>query len=138
MARLKKILVVDDEAGIRNLLFDVLSDQGFNVALAKNGQESLEQMENCRFDLIITDISMPRVNGIELLRRMKEAGRKERIIIMTGKPLSERVLDGDIPPVITQLRKPFHITNFLDVVSSALAPQQKRKQRAPVRLGGRG
>lgn len=125
MARAKKILVVDDEAGIRNLLFDALSSEGFNVSLAKDGQDSLDQMENRRFDLLITDINMPCVDGIELLKRMKKAGRKERVIIMTGKPVSHRLLEGDIPPVFTQLNKPFPMNSLLEVVISALSRPAK-------------
>ena len=129
MARAKKILVADDEAGIRNLLFDVLSSEGFNVSLAKDGQDSLDQMENRRFDLLITDINMPSVDGIELLKRMKKAGRKERVIIMTGKQVNHELLEGDIPPVFTQLNKPFPMNNLLEVVISALSQPAKSRRR---------
>jgi two-component system response regulator (stage 0 sporulation protein F) len=120
MIGLKKILVVDDEAGIRSLLFDLLSGEGFKVTLASDGQESLEQMENDRFDLLITDINMPRLNGIEMLKRMKTAGRQEKVIVMTGKPnqLQEGVVD--IPEVFSKLKKPFGVAHFMKVVTSAL------------------
>ena len=121
MAKSKKILVVDDEAGIRNLIFDALSSKGFHVSLAKDGQDSLDQMENRHFDLLITDINMPCVDGIELLKRMKKAGRKERVIIMTGKPVPQELLEGDTPPVFTQLNKPFPMNSLIEVVISALS-----------------
>jgi len=120
-------MVVDDEAGIRNLLFDVLSDEGFKVTLAKNGRDSLKQMRNRSFDLLITDINMPGLDGIDLLRKMKKAGRKEKVIIMTGKPFDQNHLKKEIPPVFTQLNKPFHMNKFLEVVSSALAPHRKKR-----------
>jgi CheY-like chemotaxis protein len=66
MTRLKDIPVVDDEIGIRNLLFEVLSNEGFKVTPAKDGKESLGHMQKHRFDLLITDINMPRLDGIEL------------------------------------------------------------------------
>ena len=90
MPRSKRIMVVDDEIGIRELLFDALSREGFAVTLAKDGKDSLRQMKNRRFDLIITDIDMPHVNGLELLRRMKRAGRKEKVIIMSGNQLKQK------------------------------------------------
>jgi len=131
MERAKKILVADDEAGIRNLLFDVLSGEGFNVSLAKDGQDSLDQMESRRFDLLITDINMPCVDGIELLKRMKKAGRKERVIIMTGNQVTHELLEGHIPPVVTQLNKPFPMNSLLEVVISALArPAKSRRRKA--------
>ena len=134
MTRLKKILVVDDEVGIRNILFDALSSEGFKVTLAKDGKDSLDQMQKRRFDLLITDINMPRLDGIALLRKMKEAGRKERVIIMTGKPVDRSLLVEDIPPVFTQLEKPFQINNFLAAVTSALA----RPAKNPIKRVGAG
>ena len=93
MAALKEILVADDEAGIRALLFDVLSKEGFRVTLAKDGKETLDQMKKRRFDLIITDIDMPRLDGIDLLKKMKEKGRREKVIIMSGMG-PERIIIG--------------------------------------------
>lgn len=121
MDRSCKILVVDDESGIRGLLSDVLSSEGFEVIEAKDGQESLEQMEKNDFDLVITDIHMPRLDGISMLKRMEKAGRKEKVIIMTSNPSDKTLLSGEISRVVTQLHKPFRIDNFLDVVISATA-----------------
>ena len=133
MGALKKIMVVDDEAGIRSLLFDVLSSEGYKVSLAKDGRDSLDQMKHRRFDLLITDINMPVLNGIELLRRMKEAGRRERVIVMTGNPAAGSNLGTDLPPVFTLLRKPFHLNKFLEAVFSALdkIPQKPLKKGTP-------
>ena len=137
MAKLRKILVVDDDAGIRNNLSDVLSDRGFKVTVARDGEESLKQMKTRRFDLLITDINMPRMDGLELLRRMKKAGRKERIIVMTGKPAGYKNRKGDIPPVFSQLRKPFRMKKFLDVVASAFAPGRREQGKASINIRGR-
>ncbi len=122
MVDLKKIMVVDDEAGIRSLLFDVLSNQGFKVTLAKDGRESLDRMEGSCFDLLITDIDMPRLNGLDLLKTMKKTGRREKVILMSGRPMDRTDLGGDMPPVFSLLQKPFPLGNFLEVVSSALTP----------------
>lgn len=132
MAQLKKILVVDDEAGIRELLFDVLSSSGFKVTLAKDGIDSLEVMQKRHFDLLITDVHMPRLDGIGLLKRMKKAGRRERVIVMSGSPTQHPWGCEDSQPVYTQLSKPFPLDSFLDVVSSALA-QPKTKGQRPIR-----
>jgi len=128
----KTILVVDDEAGIRSLLFDVLSDQGFQVSLAKDGIESLDQMKGRRFDLLITDVSMPGLSGLELLKRMKEDGRRERVIVMTGEPIEASDLGEGLHPVFRLLQKPFPIQSFLEVVNSALAKSSgNRGKRDP-------
>lgn len=138
MSRLKKVMIVDDEANIRNLLFDILSGAGFKVSMAKDGQDSLRQMKNQCFDLLITDINMPRLDGIGLLKEMKSAGRDERVIIMTGEPLDESKFEGEIPPVFIQLKKPFHINYFLEIISSALVPDDREIQSVgSVRRGKR-
>jgi DNA-binding NtrC family response regulator len=123
-------MVVDDEPGIRNLLSDALAGEGFMVTLAKDGQDSLKQMRNRRFDLLITDINMPRLDGIGLLKKMKRAGRKEKVIIMTGEPFDQSRIKKEIPPVLIQLKKPFQMNKFLQVVSSALKTQGRGKTPA--------
>jgi CheY-like chemotaxis protein len=121
MTRTRKILVVDDESSIRCLLSDVLSDRGFEVTQASDGQESLDQMEKSDFDLVITDIQMPRLDGISMLERMDEAGRKERVIVMTANPFENRLSDSRPGRVVTRLLKPFKISSFLDIVIAATA-----------------
>ena len=116
-----KVLIVDDEIGIRILLSDYLSDKGFDVSMAKDGQESLDQLEVNIFDIVITDINMPRLDGIEMLKSMKKAGRKEKVIIMTGNPSDCRLADIETSQVITQLTKPFRVDDLLDVVIAAAA-----------------
>ncbi|MDY6972918.1 MAG: response regulator [Thermodesulfobacteriota bacterium] len=128
MDGLTKILVVDDESAIRFLLSDVLLSRGFEVSTAKDGQESLEQLERNDFDLVITDINMPRLDGISMLKRMKKARRKEKIIVMTAKPIDQQLLAGDMPQVLTRLSKPFKMDNFLDVVISAVSDEKRMPQ----------
>ena len=121
MERAKKILVVDDESGIRFLLSEVLLNKGFEVSLASDGQESLDKLEQDHFDLVVTDINMPRLDGVAMLKRMKRTGRDEKIIIMTGNPADQRLLDKGLPHVESHLFKPFGIENFLNVVTAATA-----------------
>ncbi|MBW1781205.1 MAG: response regulator [Deltaproteobacteria bacterium] len=120
MGSAKKVLVVDDEKGIRFLLSEALLSRGFEVSLARDGQESLDKLEKDRFDLVVTDINMPRLDGVAMLKNMKKTGRSEKVIIMTGDPSDRRLSDPGIPHGITRLLKPFRIENFLMVVLSAL------------------
>jgi DNA-binding NtrC family response regulator len=133
MMATKSILVVDDEAGIRSLLFELLSNQGYQVSVAKDGMDSLDQMKERRFDLLITDVSMPGLDGVELLKRMKEAGRRERVIVMTGEPIEPADLGEGLQPVYRLLQKPFPIQGFLDVVYSALAKSSRSRGERGVR-----
>ena len=118
MKEMKKILVVDDEAGIRILLSEVLSSNGFQVSLAKDGIESLEKMEKDHFDLVVTDINMPRLDGVAMLKTMKENGRTEKVIVMTGNISDTRLQDPEMYRVESHLFKPFGIAAFLSTIDS--------------------
>lgn len=112
----KKVLVVDDELGIRILLSEVLSSRGFHVSLARDGMESLEKMENNRFDLVVTDINMPRLDGVGMLKTMKEKGRTEKVIVITGNVYDTRLQDPGMYHVESKFYKPFGMEAFLTAV----------------------
>ncbi len=119
------IMVVDDEAGIRELLSEVLSGKGFNVTSARDGRESLKYMRTKNFDLLITDINMPRLNGVELLKRMKAEGRKEKVVVMTGGNFDWSECGKEIPLIYFQLKKPFKMDELLRVVSYVLKSKRR-------------
>ena len=77
----KKILVVDDEAQISRVLKTTLSTQGYVVRTASNGEEALLEMKNWCPDLLITDLRMPRMDGLELCRRVRNDSRVPVIIL---------------------------------------------------------
>ncbi len=79
-----KILVIDDEEGIRKLISAILTKEGYDVILAKDGYEGLDFYQKDFFDLVITDVKMPGIDGIEVLKRMKEYDENAEVIILTG------------------------------------------------------
>jgi len=81
---MKKIMVVDDEENIRFLYKEELEDEGFSVELAKNGEEALEKLPDFKPDLITLDIKMPGMNGIEVLKRIREQDRKLPIVLCSA------------------------------------------------------
>ena len=133
MVKLKEIMVVDDEAGIRALLSDALMQKGYSVTLAEDGMDSLRQMGKHRYDLLITDINMPKLNGLELIKMMKKRGRREKVILISGEPVDDALLNKEAMPVFAQLKKPFRMDHLLKTVISALEPegsQIKRRKNA--------
>lgn len=80
----RRILVVDDEENIRNLYKADLEDEGFEVEVASSGVEALEKVESGAFDLVTLDIKMPDMDGIDLLRRIKERFRELPVILCTA------------------------------------------------------
>jgi CheY-like chemotaxis protein len=81
---MKQILVVDDEEAIRLLYQEELEEAGYRVAVAADGYEALRMVQENRPDLMTIDIKMPGMDGIELLRRVREAHRNLPIIICTA------------------------------------------------------
>ena len=121
-----KIMVVDDERGIRYLLEDALAGEGYEVTLAENGRDCLRQMEEQEFDLLITDMDMPEVDGMDLLRMMKRKGRTEMVIVMSGHDVHEhRFYAPDLPPVLCRLQKPFKVEGLLDVIMQVMENEQE-------------
>ncbi|VAW19253.1 hypothetical protein MNBD_BACTEROID05-103 [hydrothermal vent metagenome] len=87
-----RILVVDDEEDIRALLVRKFKFLGYEVVEAENGKVALEKMNECRFEVVISDISMPEMTGIELLEKIKKEYPMTHFIVMTGYVSMENVL----------------------------------------------
>jgi DNA-binding response OmpR family regulator len=81
---MKRILVVDDEANIRHLYKAELEDEGYDVDVAKDGKETLEYLKENDVDLITLDIRMPEMDGLDLMRQIRESYRDIPIIILTA------------------------------------------------------
>lgn len=81
---MKKILVADDEMAIRLLYSEELKEEGYEVYTASNGREALEIVEKVPLDLVILDIKMPEMDGIEALRQIKERHPNLPVVLSTG------------------------------------------------------
>jgi CheY-like chemotaxis protein len=126
-ARKAAILVVDDEEDVRETLAELLANEGYVAMMAGNGREALNTMEKFLPDLIITDITMPEMNGGELMRNLAADKRFERIPVMVVTALPERAVEalGDRRPHVPVVGKPISIGGFLELVEATL--------RAPAR-----
>jgi DNA-binding NtrC family response regulator len=86
------LLIVDDEEEIREMLARNFRFKGYEVVLASNGKEALDALSSRRFDVMISDIMMPEMNGVELLRKCRDDYPLVRSIMMTGYVLLENAL----------------------------------------------
>ena len=82
----KKILIVDDELGIRNLLNRVLKSEGFDVRMAEDGESAIRQAKEDQPDLVLCDIKMPNKDGIQTLKELKETAEDIEAIMLTATP----------------------------------------------------
>ncbi|MFM9004563.1 MAG: response regulator, partial [Flavobacteriales bacterium] len=79
-----QILIIDDEQAIRRALKEILEYESFEVIEAEDGPSALKQVEKETFDLIFCDVKMPRMDGIEVLGKLKEKGVETPVVIITG------------------------------------------------------
>mgnify|MGYP006304828597 CR=1 FL=1 len=137
MVSTKKVLVVDDEPRIRELLSDLLSGPTLQVSLAGDGLEAVRLLRRRRFDVVVTDLNMPGMNGVDLLRWMKRNQRRERVVVMSGSTRHDALFGRGMPPVRARFRKPFRTATFLRTMEEVLAdPVSKAGRRAGAKKKG--
>lgn len=115
---LKSILVVDDEEIMRDFLVDVLED--YRVTTAADGDEAIKRMQSARFDLIITDLKMPRVSGEEVVRHAIELDPTYKVIVISGYSTLFTVTKSIENGACAFLSKPFSIQQLRDEVAKSL------------------
>lgn len=113
-----RILVVDDDEGIRDMLSFLLSRLGYRVVLAANGLEALELFLKNSFSLVLTDFSMPEMDGITLAARVKIISPKTPVIMITGSQIQKGVERGCVDYILS---KPFQLEEVHRAVEVALA-----------------
>lgn len=114
------ILVVDDQDGVRQLLLEILRGEGFEVSSASNGYEALEELERGCPDLILVDIKMPRMNGLDLLREIKTRGYPCLPVMMTAYGELEIANEAMELGVRHFINKPFDIDDFRRAIREVL------------------
>lgn len=117
------ILVVDDDPGIVELLADLLQDLDYRVECATNGVEALARMAVKNFDLMLTDINMPVMDGMELIRQVKAQKKSPVIIVITAYASTQSAIDALKFGVYDYITKPFNLDMVSNAVERALEKQ---------------
>ncbi len=130
-----KILIIDDERGIRNTLREILADEGFEVDVAENGKQGLEMAQAKAYDLIFTDIKMPEMDGIELLTALKsgEEAIETPVVMISGH--------GDVETAVQALKigaydfllKPLDLNRILITTKNALESKSLKQETKQLR-----
>jgi DNA-binding response OmpR family regulator len=115
-----RILVVDDEPDIRRLNAEVLSDSGYQVDSAKDGAAAWEALQIKSYDLLITDNSMPKMSGVELLRKLHHARIALPVIMISGTMPVEELKREPWLQIHSMLCKPYTLTELLGKVKDIL------------------
>jgi two-component system, response regulator, stage 0 sporulation protein F len=118
-----KILIVDDQFGIRILLNEVLHKAGYETFQAANGIQALEVLNNHSPDLVLLDMKIPGMDGIEILKRMKVVDPDIRVIIMTAYGELDMIQEAKDLGAMTHFAKPFDIDDIRKAVREYLPIQ---------------
>jgi DNA-binding NtrC family response regulator len=114
------ILVVDDELLIRDLLYDFFTGQGWDIAVAENGDKALEMTRVRKFDLVLTDVRMPQMDGLALTGHIRQSFPEMPIVIMTGFPSVDSAVAALRSKVDDYVIKPFNINQLYKVLEAKI------------------
>lgn len=115
------ILVVDDEERQREIYRDILLDEGYSAETAASGETALRLLGQKRFDLVITDLNLPRMTGIQLLSAIQQADPTVAVVLITGYPSIQSAIEATKKGVYTYLEKPVDRDRLLEVVGEVFA-----------------
>ena len=117
---MKTILIIDDEAGIRESLKGILEDEGYRTIFAATGEQGLIQVRDENPDLILLDIWMPGIDGVETLRRIRESHPEQQVIMMSGHGTIETAVKATKLGAFDFIEKPLSLDKVLLVVNNSL------------------
>ena len=115
-----RVLVLDDEDGIRNLTSQALAADQFEVSTARNGAEALALLETARYDVVLTDMRMSGLSGADLVRALRAADPDAEVVVMTGHATIETAVAAVRAGAYEYVEKPFRIRDMVTIVGRAV------------------
>ncbi len=123
MAEKNSILVVDDEEALRTVLSSELESEGYAVASAGDGDEAMAVLQEKAFDLVLLDIKMPRVDGFEVLRFIKERYPTTKVIMLTGFADLKNAIESKKLGAEDFVSKPYDLVDLLTTIERVLTSE---------------
>jgi len=130
---LGQLLLVDDEVELRNTLAELLSAQNYQVTAVANGAEALAALESQPFDLLLTDLMMPGIDGIQLLKKALEYDPNLMVIIMTGQGTIQTAVEAMKLGAFDYVLKPFKLSTMLPNLARAMEVRRLRTENVRLR-----
>lgn len=112
------ILIVDDDEGMCETLSDVMEDKGYNTSIALDGHGAVEKVREMDFDVVLMDIRMPGMNGVETFKQIKGIQPETAVVIMTAYAVEDLIGEALREGVYGVLHKPFDMERVLDLIES--------------------
>ena len=128
MVKPARILVVDDDENIRNTMSTILADEGYAVDLADTGSEAIRKTEAEAYNLVLIDIRLPDMEGVELLTKMKEMVPRTRKIMVTGYPSMQNAIAALNENADAYVVKPVDVEKLLKMIRQQLNLQENERK----------
>ena len=129
-----RILVVDDDENIRNTMKTILEDEGYIVDLAATGSEAIQKTKQTAYNIALLDIRLPDMEGVELLKLIKDTVPRTRKIMVTGYPSMQNAISALNKSADAYLIKPIDIENFLNIIKEQLQLREKEKEFSELKV----
>jgi len=123
-----RILVVDDDETIRTTMKAILEDEGYLVDLASTGKEAIQKTQDKNYNVALLDIRLPDMEGVELLKLMKDNIPKTRKIMVTGYPSTQNAISALNKNADAYLLKPVDVEKLLNTVKEQLEAQENERK----------
>lgn len=123
-----KILIVDDDPNVRKVLCDILKRKGYAILTAKNGTEAITILEENSFNLVLSDLGLPDISGLEVLQRVKTDYPFTEVIILTGNASLDSAIESTNKGAFSYLQKPYEIDQLLLHIKRAIEKQQAEEK----------
>jgi DNA-binding NtrC family response regulator len=127
------ILLIDDEAIALSNLSHVLEREGYTVTACKDGESGLAAMRNTEFDLVLTDLRMPGIDGMDVLRHIRESTPDVPVIMITGHATLDSAVDAMKAGAYHYIAKPFRLDEAREVVRSALDLRRIKRENSQLK-----
>ncbi|MGD0451657.1 MAG: response regulator [Candidatus Bathyarchaeia archaeon] len=127
MEKNARIIIVDDDENIRKTMKAILEDEGYVVDLATTGNEAIEMTQETTYNIALLDIRLPDMEGVELLKLIKDNVPKTRKIMVTGYPSMQNAISALNKNADAYLVKPVDIEKLLNMVKEQLRLQEEEK-----------
>ena len=123
-----RILVVDDDESIRNTVKAILEGEGYIVDLAATGREAIKRTEETAYNVVLIDIRLPDIEGVELLKLMKDAVPRTRKIMVTGYPSMQNAIAALNKNADAYMIKPIDIEKLLNTLKEQIKLQENERE----------
>ena len=124
MEKKKTIIIIDDDKFILNVFSRILQKQGYNVDVVETGQETLEKINEKKYDLALIDVNLPDINGIDLVSKLNSINPDLIKIVITGFPSIEDATSAMDQGVIAYLVKPVKSEELIELIAKKLKKQE--------------